>query len=72
MSHYLQMEQLGIFFFIGIFPISKEIHYFSGLGSVRFFSLKKLSYTYIRLGSIKLIKSDSKDLYVVTKYLYFK
>jgi len=40
------------------------------LGSVRLF-LKKEINTFIQQGHIKLIKSDSKDIYNVTKDVYF-
>ncbi len=44
------------------------------LGSVRFFWCwkKLISFNFNQQGHIKLIKSDSKDIYNVTKYFYFK
>ncbi len=43
---------------------------FKSFGSVRF--KKKYIYMFIQQGCIEFIKSDSKDIYKVTKYFYFK
>lgn len=44
---------------------------FKSLGSVRILFCKEIN-TFIEQGSLKLIESGSKIIYIVTKYLYFK
>ncbi len=54
---------------ICIFQNIKYTVHFENLGSISFF--KEIN-TFIYQGCIKLIKSDDKDIYNVTKDFYFK
>ncbi len=47
------------------------ISHFTFLGPVDFFFLLKECIPFILQACIKLIKSDSKDIYNITEYLYF-